>query len=168
MAGNYVSLTRAALLLALTLLFQSLRLFIPIPAFFSTFLIGSLVNACFLTAAEKTGLIPALLIAAIAPVIAYFQQMLPLPPLIFPVALGNMLYIALYFYTARFRRDLAILLAAAGKAGFLFGAFTWLVHLLAIPPKMATALLFVMSWPQVVTGVIGGVLMLLIIKRIQH
>jgi len=79
-------LTRTALLLALALLFQSIRLLIPIPPLLSTFLIGSLMNSCFLIAAEMAGAGPAIVLVSLVPIVAYFQQVLPLPIFIIPVA----------------------------------------------------------------------------------
>ncbi|WP_378956383.1 hypothetical protein [Pelosinus sp. sgz500959] len=162
------NLTRAALLLALTLTFQSLRYFVPIPIFLSTFLIGSLVNACLLVALEMIGPKPALAIGFIAPVIAYFQQLLPLPIMILPVALGNAIYIGVFFSGVRWQSWLRIGVAGLSKAVFMYGAFSWLLMLIAIPAKLASSLLFVMSWPQFVTGVVGGLLASIVKKRLQR
>ena len=95
------NLTRTGLLLALTLVFQSLRFLIPLPPWMSTFLIGSLVNAALLVALQALGLRSALLIACVTPVVAWLQQLLPLLVFILPVALGNSLYIWLF---SRLRR----------------------------------------------------------------
>jgi hypothetical protein len=150
-------LTRAALLLALTLLFQSLRLLIPIPAVATTFIIGSLVNACLLLAAYFSGFGPAFAIAVLAPVVAYFQQMLFVPIFIIPVALGNIIYISLsLFLIKRKNGGVGIVVAASTKAVFMFGSCTWLAAWLILPEKVAAGLLFVMSWPQAVTGIAGG------------
>ncbi|HWR43759.1 hypothetical protein [Sporomusa sp.] len=160
-------ITRAALLLALTLIFQSLRFFIPLPPFLSTFIIGSLVNATLLIAAEKVGLWPALMIAAIAPMVAYFQQLLPLPVFIVPVALGNAVYISLFLTSLRWGRVLAVTLGTAGKAGILYGAFVWLLTVIAVPPKLAAGIMLAMSWPQLVTGIFGGIIASLVVRRIR-
>lgn len=149
-------LTRTALLLALTLLFQSLRLFIPLPAVATTFIIGSLVNACLLLAAYFVGPGPAFMIAVLAPAVAYFQQMLFVPVLIIPVALGNIIYISLFLFLSKKNNAVGVVLAALSKAVFVFGACTWLVGWLLLPEKIAAGLLFVMSWPQAVTGIAGG------------
>ena len=161
------NLTRAALLLALTLLFQSLRFIIPIPVFFSTFLIGSLVNTCLLVAAEMVGQRSAFFIAAVAPMVAYFQQLLPLPVFIGPIAIGNMLYIELFWLGLRWGRWQRVGLAAVGKAAFMYIAFTWLLTFIAIAPKIAAGLMFVMSWPQLITGIIGGILAIQISRRLK-
>lgn len=158
---------RTALLLALTLLFQSLRFFIPIPAVFSTFIIGSLVNSCLLIAAETVGWRSACLIGVIAPVVAYFQQLLPLPIFIVPVAGGNFLLVICYIAGLRLSRWLAIVAAAAAKAVFLYLGFVWLFTWVAIPSKIAAGLLFAMSWPQFITALVGGILTAIVVRRLR-
>lgn len=160
-------LTRTALLLALTLTFQSLRHFIPIPMFLSIFLIGSLVNTCLLVALETVGAKPAVAIGLIAPLVAYFQQLLPLPIMILPVALGNAIYIGVFLSGKRWNSWLRIGVAGISKGIFMYSAFSWLLGLIDIPTKLASPLLFVMSWPQFVTGVIGGILAGILKKRLQ-
>ena len=160
-------ITRTALLLALTLLFQSLRLLIPLPPFLSMFIIGSLVNSSLLIAGEKVGLYPALTIAAVAPVVAYFQLLLPLPVFIIPVALGNAVYIYLFLFASKWGRTPGTVLATLGKTVLLYAAFTWLLTFIAIPPKLAAGIMLAMSWPQLVTGALGGLLASLVVKRIR-
>lgn len=160
-------LTRTALLLALTLLFQSLRFFVPVPAFFSTLIVGSLVNACLLIALEITGFYAAATIALVAPVVAYFQQLLPLPPFIVPIAMANLIYIWLFKNAITWGRWQGIALAAVGKALFLYCAFTGLLTFIHINPKVAGLLLGVMSWPQLFTGIVGGALAMVVVKRLR-
>ena len=167
MAGaRYHILTRTALLLALTLLFQSLRLMIPLPVFMSTFLIGTLVNACLLIAAEAIGLRAALFISVMAPVVAYMQQLLPLPVFILPVLAGNVVYVLLFIAVFHWQRWLAIVIAGFGKTAVLYGFFAWMLTWVAVPAPMASGLLFVMSWPQLVTTIAGGFLAGIIVRRI--
>jgi len=165
--GRYHILTRTALLLALTLLFQSLRLIIPLPVLMSTFLIGTLVNACLLIAAEMIGLRAALFISVMAPVVAYMQQLLPLPVFILPVLAGNAVYVVLFLAIFHWRRRwLAILIAGFGKTAVLYGFFSWMLTWIAVPGPMASGLLFIMSWPQLATAVAGGVLAGIIVRRV--
>lgn len=165
--SNSQIITRTALLLSLTLLFQSLRFFIPLPPFLSIFIIGSLVNASLLIAAQKAGLWSALIIATVAPVVAYFQGQLPLPVFILPVALGNAAYICLFLAGSQWGRIPSLFLATLGKTGLLYGIFTWLLTFIAIPPKLAAGIMLAMSWPQLVTGVLGGILAYLVVQRIK-
>lgn len=167
MNAKSVILTRASLLLAFSLLFQSLRFVIPVPPILSVFLIGSLMNACLLIAVEWVGAEAALIISFLAPVVAYFQQLLPLPIFIIPVALGNAIYIGILLMGRRLQFWLNLSAAAASKAIFMYAAFTWLLNLLAIPAQLAEGLLFIMSWPQFITGMIGGILAGMIKKRLK-
>ena len=163
------TLSRTALLLALTLVFQSLRFIIPLPPWLSMFLIGSLVNAALLVSLRATGLRSALLIACVTPVVAWLQQLLPLPIFILPVALGNSLYIWLFFRLRHAGPEwLAIGSAALGKAAFFFLAFRWLLSLIELPPLLSAGLLFAMGWPQLVTGILGGPLSLLVWRRLER
>ncbi len=159
-------LARAALLLALTIVFQSLRLIIPVPPFFTTFVIGSLVNACLLVALETAGLGAAAVIALVAPAVAYLQGLLFLPVFVPPVALGNLLYILLFRAALARGRVFAIGLAAAGKSAFLFAAFAWLLTLVAVPAPLAAGLMFAMGWPQLFTTIMGGILATIVCRRL--
>jgi hypothetical protein len=135
----------------------------------STFIIGTLVNAALLLSLRLLGIGPALFIACITPVVAWLQQLLPLPIFILPVAVGNSLYVWLF---SRLRRAgpewIAVACAALGKAAFFFLAFSWLLTLVALPPLLSAGLLFVMGWPQLVTGILGGMLSILIGRKIQR
>ncbi|MDT8900675.1 hypothetical protein [Anaeroselena agilis] len=159
-------LARAALLLALTVIFQSLRLIIPVPPFFTTFIIGSLVNACLLIACETVGLAAAALLAAVTPVVAYLQGLLFLPVFIPPVALAHLLYALIYKTLLARGRFAAIGAATVIKTAVLFAAFTWLLTFINVPPKLAAGIMFVMGWPQIFTGIMGGVLAAIVVKRV--
>lgn len=165
---NLKTISRTALLLALTIMFQSLRVIIPLPALMSTFLIGTLVNASLLISIRAVGLRPAMLIACVTPLVAWLQQLLPLPVFVVPVAMGNCLYVWLFYRLQRAGPEWAAIGSAAmGKAAFFYLAFAWLLSWLSLPPSLAKGLLFVMGWPQLVTGIAGGVVSVLAWKRIR-
>lgn len=164
---KYRLITRAALLLALTLIFQSLRFIIPIPPFLSIFLIGSLVNACLLIAAETVSMKYALFIGGGAPIVAYFQQLLPLPIFIIPVMVANFVYIGVFLLAGRKQRWLGVGVAAVSKFLFIYAAFAWLLTMVAIPGSLSAGLMFAMSWPQLITGIMGGLLSGIVTKRLQ-
>ena len=80
---------RGAMLLAVGLVLQALRLVIPMPPMWTVFVVGTLVNMVLVLAARTVGLWPSVMIAVLLPVMAYFQGQLPLPFLIPVVAGGN-------------------------------------------------------------------------------
>lgn len=161
-------LTRTALLLAVTLIVQSLRLFVPVPPLFSTFVIGSLVNATLLITLKAAGLLPALFLSIMAPLVAYFQQMLLLPVFILPVAVGNSLYVGLFYLLSKRSAGLGAGAAAAAKTLALYLAFSWLFTWINISPKLASGILFVMSWPQFITALIGAGLAAIVSRRLDN
>lgn len=159
-------ITRTALLLAVTLLLQGLRLVIPVPPQISLFFIGSLVNACLVIAVLRTDLKAGSVIAVAAPVFAYLEGMLPLPFFIPVVAVGNLIYVVFIWALQQYGlRKLYI--AAFLKAIVLFGGFSLLFALVQVPPKITHMILFAMSWPQIVTGIIGLVVGYAVSQRLK-
>ena len=89
MLENTKKITGVGLLLAVMIIFQSLRIFIPIPPWINTFVIGSLVNMCLLVTLKKYGFSASLLLGVVAPIVASLQGLLIHPILIFPVKWVN-------------------------------------------------------------------------------
>ena len=58
--------------------------------------------------------------------------------------------------------------AALGKAIFFYLAFSQLLKFIELPPPLAAGLLFVMGWPQFVTGVLGAILSHWVGKRLRR
>lgn len=159
-------ITRTALFLVVTLLLQGLRLVIPVPPQISLFFIGSLVNACLVIAVLRTDLKAGSVIAVAAPIFAYFEGMLPLPFFIPVVAVGNLIYVVFIWALQQYGlRKLYI--AAFLKAIVLFGGFSLLFALVQVPPKITHMILFAMSWPQIVTGIIGLVVGYAVSQRLK-
>lgn len=163
---NHQRLTRAALLLAIMLIFQSIRLFVPVPPFVSLFIIGSAVNACLLLTVEQAEWKLALVLAVIAPVVAYLQQVLPLPVFILPVAAANGAYVLGYRLSHSFFGYWpAVIIAAAAKAGAMYAMVAWVMAWIELPAKLAAALSMMLGWPQLITGLGGGIVCFLVLKR---
>ena len=160
-------LNRTALLLALIIVFQSLRLFLPIPFFVSVYIIGSLVNACFLLAAAAIGWRFALILAVIAPIVAYMQRALPLPILILPIAAANLAYIAGYLLFFAKNRILAISTAAIAKFVIIYLTVIGIVQYLGVAGKASVMLTMMLGWPQLITGFAGGAIFLAVCKMLS-
>lgn len=65
---------RGAMLLAVGLVLQALRLVIPMPPMWTVFVVGTLVNMVLVLAARTVGLWPSVMIAVLLPVMAYFSR----------------------------------------------------------------------------------------------
>lgn len=146
------ALTRGALFLAMALVFQSLRLLIPLPPIIGMFLIGSLVNATLALAARYAGLSPAALMAALLPAVGFLQGQLAIFPLVPVAAAGNLVVV---FFAARLWNSPLLWCAPPMKALVLYGGCLLLVRLLELAPGVASVALTVMSWPQLITAALG-------------
>lgn len=155
------TLVRGAMLIALTVVLQSLRLFIPLPPMASMFFIGTLVNMMLAVTVRLAGLKPALLAVVLLPFFEYLQGQLPIPLLI-PVVTGSNTVFVLICHWAWHR---GLMLAPLAKTICMFTSSLVLLKVLALPEKMVFAIGFMMGWPQMVTGICGILLARLITKR---
>ncbi len=154
---------RGAMLLAVGIVLQALRLVVPLPPMWTVFIVGTLVNMVLVLSARTVGLWPATLIAVLMPIIAYFQGQLPLPFLIPVVALGNMV---LVYLCARFWGKGIVIAAPLFKTFILYCCSLFTLWLVSIPEKLSLFILFLMGWPQMITGILGLILAYKLQKRI--
>lgn len=153
---------RLSFFLALALILQGLRLFLPmIPGPVQMFLIGSLLNAAMAMAVRSTRTRWALVIGAALPVGAFWQGQLPVLPMVPVVALGNMAFQLAVFYL----RGRGVFAAPVLKAALLYAGTQLVLDLFALPAPLAALLSFMMSWPQIVTGVLGLLLAHILLRR---
>lgn len=164
---RYNHVVRAAMLLAVTICAQSLRFFVPLPPLFSSLLVGTLVNACLLTTVALAGWRAAAGIAVLAPVVAFMQQMMPLPVLVVPIAIGNILYLWSFYHWTQLHWLLRIALSAVLKAGFLYASIVGIAGFYQLPGSLTTVMLAAFGWLQVVTGSAGGLLSYALIARLK-
>lgn len=159
-------ITRTAILLALTILFQALGRFIPLGQL-SQFIVGPLVNACLLVAAAYTGLAGGAVIAVLSPFGAILTgAAIPLPFAPF-IAAGNFILV-LVFYLLKKKPILGIASGAVLKFAFLTASVNLFVWMMSIPAKKALVLTAAFSWPQLVTAAVGGLLALLVLKALEN
>lgn len=150
-------LSRGALLLAMAVVLQAIRLILPLPLQVSTFLIGSLVHMMLVITTYSVGRKPALLMGWLLPIFAYLQGQLALSLLIPVVILGNFLFVQLLPRGGVSLISLRGLLVPPLMKGLFMGGSTFfLLKLVELQiPAMEKLLLFGMSVPQLVTGIIG-------------
>ncbi len=144
---------KLAMFLAVALVFQSIRLIMPmIPGPMNMFLIGSLLNTVMVLSIWCTDSPWAAVIGILLPLGAFMQGQLPVVLMIPVVALGNAVYILL---AGKFKQSKLAYVSPLVKAVLLYGG-TWLVvNTIGLPVPVSSMILFMMSWPQIVTGAIG-------------
>lgn len=144
---------KLAMFLAVAFVFQSIRLIMPmIPGPVNMFLIGSLLNTVMVLSIWCTGSPWAAVIGILLPLGVFMQGQLPVVLMIPVVALGNAVYILL---AGKFQQSKLVYISPLIKAVLLYGG-TWLVvNTMGLPASVSGMILFMMSWPQIVTGAIG-------------
>lgn len=163
---NNKNMVRGALLIALALVLQSIRLVLPLPPLVSTFIIGSLVHMMLIITHHQSSKRTAMLLCCMLPMTAYMQGQLLLPILIPVVAIGNLLYLLLY--SKLLESKLVYVLPPLAKAIIMVGTAYMALQIMGIHhPVVIKTILFGMSVPQLVTGIAGLLLAKIMLKRIQ-
>lgn len=165
---NNSKLVRGALLVALALALQSLRLVLPMPQLLSTFIIGTLVHMMLVLTLQLSGLKTALLLAFLLPLTAYVQGQVLLPFLIPVIWLGNFIFVLL---VRQFKdsRKLSLSIPPLAKACVMLLAAWAALSFLALPnPALRKTVMFAMSVPQMLTAVAGILLAEQVKKRLRQ
>ena len=165
---NNSKLVRGALLVALALALQSLRLVLPMPQLLSTFIIGTLVHMMLVPTLQLSGLKTALLLAFLLPLTAYVQGQVLLPFLIPVIWLGNFIFVLL---VRQFKdsRKLSLSIPPLAKACVMLLAAWAALSFLALPnPALRKTVMFAMSVPQLLTAVAGILLAEQVKKRLRQ
>lgn len=165
---NNSKLVRGALLVALALALQSLRLVLLMPQLLSTFIIGTLVHMMLVLTLQLSGLKTALLLAFLLPLTAYVQGQVLLPFLIPVIWLGNFIFVLL---VRQFKdsRKLSLSIPPLAKACVMLMAAWAALSFLALPnPALRKTVMFAMSVPQLLTAVAGILLAEQVKKRLRQ
>ena len=165
---NNSKLVRGALLVALALALQSLRLVLPMPQLLSTFIIGTLVHMMLVLTLQLGGLKTALLLAFLLPLTAYVQGQVLLPFLIPVIWLGNFIFVLLV-RQFKGRHKLALCVPPVAKTCVMLLAAWAALSFLALPnPALRKTVMFAMSVPQLLTAVAGILLAEQVKKRLRQ
>lgn len=165
---NNSKLVRGALLVALALALQSLRLVLPMPQLLSTFIIGTLVHMMLVLTLQLSGLKTALLLAFLLPLTAYVQGQVLLPFLIPVIWLGNFIFVLLV-RQVKDSRNLSLSIPPLAKACVMLLVAWAALSFLALPnPALRKTVMFAMSVPQLLTAVAGILLAEQVKKRLRQ
>ena len=151
------TLTRSALILALAIAVQSVKM--------PQFVTGPVINALLFFAAATIGPVSAVLIGLLTPVIAFAFGIMPLAPAIPVIMLGNAV-LGLVFGFFIQKPYAGVALAAVAKYGVMWLGVYYLLPLLLkinLPPKIVATL----TTPQLFTALGGGVLALIILETLH-
>lgn len=172
MNSNLKNLIRAALFLAIAIIFQFLGKSYPE---ISQLFVGSVVNATLLLTVSICGLSFGLAVGALTPILAWTLGQLPAPfgPFIPFIILGNWILILIFFYFYKLNlafNVLGIILSAMFKFLFLFISAKKIVVMLHIitNTKIASKLSIAMGFLQLITALIGGIMAIVLLQLLKN
>ena len=165
--SKILSLEKSTILVLVKLL-ALLGVIIIAPFFFNQAITGSVVNAILFISVVIIGARRAVLLAVIPSLIALSVSSLPwvLFPMVPFIMAGNIILIYVFDYARKNNYWLAVILASALKFVFLYSA-SFLVVNLIIKKQLAGTVSLMMSWPQLLTALAGGVIAYLFLKSIR-
>lgn len=158
----------AGFLLALMIIFQSIRLVAPLPVFIMIFIVGSTVNACLLLAVKYVGFKYTVMMSILAPIIAFVEGALIFHLMIIPIAIINIAYCLVY--NTFYKKSLYLAIGAASflRMSCLYMSGVYMFEVIHLNGGDINVMQAGMSWPQLFTGIIGGVIAALITKYIDR
>ncbi|HZJ41345.1 MAG TPA: ECF transporter S component [Candidatus Saccharimonadales bacterium] len=159
-----IAISRANVVtLAQFLVLLSAAIFAPLAH--SQIITGSIVNATLFIAAATLGLEGAIMIGVLPSFFALLAGTLPMPlaPLIPFIILSNAVLIITFIYLKKNNYWLKIVVAAGLKFIFL-SSISLLVIKLLFTGKIVVAAATMLSWPQLITALIGGALAYMVLQ----
>jgi len=141
-----------------------------VPTFFhNQWVTGPIINATLLLTTVLVGPTEAVLLGLMPSTMAFLGGLLPLPlaPMLPFIMIGNAIMV-MTFYTVRPKHFwVAVGLAALFKFAFMHGSVVFLLSRM-MDSGLTAKLAVMMSWPQLLTAIIGGVIAYPIIKAIRQ
>ncbi|TRZ80077.1 iron hydrogenase [bacterium] len=129
---------------------------------------GPIVNATLFISVVFLGAEAAILIGLIPSVIALSFGLLPaiLAPMVPFIMISNALLIVIFGLVQKKNYWLAVVSASLIKFIFLFSTSSIVIGLL-LKKEVATKVVAMMSWPQLLTALMGGIIAWLVMKTIK-
>jgi hypothetical protein len=129
------------------------------PLFHQQIITGPIVNATLFAAAIFLGTTSGILIGLIPSLIAFSVGILPIPlaPVMPYIMLSNIILILTFGFLKDKNYWLAVGVSSFLKFIFLFGSSSFIISLL-LKKELAQNTVAMMSWPQLVTALAGGIL----------
>lgn len=129
------------------------------------FVVGPIVNATLFISAATLGTAGAIMVGLVPSVISISVGLLPavLAPVIPFIMISNALLVAIFALLRKRNFALGVISAALIKYLFLYSTSSVVISLL-LKKEVASSVAQMMSWPQLVTALIGGILAFLFLR----
>ncbi|WAM36949.1 ECF transporter S component [Caldicellulosiruptor acetigenus] len=153
---NVKLLTRTALLLALTIIVQFLRM--------PQLITGSIVNAMLIISTGIVGILSGISIGLLTPIIAVIVGIMGFPALIPFIMIGNILYVI--FYSFLKQKVIGIIIGSIIKFLWLAVSVKYILRWFGV--KVPTKIIQMFTLPQLATALIGGIIGIVIVKVLDN
>jgi hypothetical protein len=147
----------------------SLIIIITVPAFIhNQFITGPLVNALLIITCAAVGPMEAVILGIFPSTVALSSGLLPLPlaPMVPFIIASNAIYITIFYYINKKSFSAGIIMASTLKFIFLMGSVTLIMNRL-LEGSLVQKLSVMMSWPQLITALAGGIIAFGVLKIIK-
>jgi hypothetical protein len=154
--------------LAMAQLLALLGIAIVAPFFHQQFITGAIVNATLFIAVMTLGLEKAIIVGLVPSIVALSTGTLPgvLAPMIPYIMIGNTILVFGFNWLKNKSYWLAIVSSSLLKFLFLFSMSSVMVSLV-VKKEIAGSIATMMSWPQLVTALSGGLLAFVFLKILK-
>jgi len=136
------------------------------PLFHQQMITGPIVNATFFASVILLGTQAGMMVALIPSIIALSVGTLPAPlaPMVPYIMLGNVLLVLIFGFLKDKNYWLAVGFSSLVKFLWLFATSTIVIDLL-LKKELAQSVALMMSWPQLLTALLGGIIAWGLIKK---
>ncbi len=135
------------------------------PVFHFQLITGPIVNACLFIATALLGAQAGIMLGLLPSLIALSIGTLPTPlaPMIPFIMVSNAIMVTTFFYLKNSKFSIAVIAASILKFIFLLSTSYIVIHLITQKPIAQTASQM-MSWPQLITALSGGLIAFAFLK----
>lgn len=150
--------------------FVFIALLFFIPAYVSNqAIVGPLVNATLILSLIYIGENQALMLAILPSTAALSSGLLPvvMAPMIPFIILSNIIFLKTFANLSKRRSSFLAILVAAGLKSLFLTVIVQTIMFNLLSPAISSKLINMMTWPQLWTATVGGILALLIKKYVR-
>jgi len=136
--------------------------------FHNQFITGPIINATLILCTSLLGIRYGVMISLVPSVIAFSVGLLPavLMPFIPFIMFSNIILVWIFKHLGKTHFWEGIIIGSTAKTAFLFLTSTLIMGFLA-PKVIADKLVIMMSWPQLVTALAGGIIAFGVLKVLK-
>ncbi|HEX9062355.1 MAG TPA: ECF transporter S component [Clostridia bacterium] len=164
-------ITRTALFIALTVVFQFIGR--SIPGEVGSFITGPLVNCCIFVSTALLGVWGGVIVSVLAPFSSIINNHAPIAGILILftpfIAVGNAILAVCFNWLNKKNVYLSVVAASALKFAFLAASINMFIKINTQKDvqEFTGKLVRLFTWPQLLTALVGGFIAIAVIKRLE-